>query len=113
MPMAPWILSSLMASLIKAAIVLGIAYVLFFGVVLAAMLQPPEHFGAFMRHVPAVIVWGGLPASRMWLWARRGRLSVGDPAPEFTLSTYDRSSQIALANFRGQRPVVLVFGSYT
>ena len=93
--------------------ILAIAYALFFGIVLAAMLQPPERFGAFMRHVPAILVWGALPASRMWLWARRGRLTPGDQAPEFTLSTSDRRSRITLANFRGQRPVVLVFGSYT
>jgi hypothetical protein len=38
---------------------------------------------------------------------------LGDPAPEFTLRTQDRSATIALAQFRGKKPVVLVFGSFT
>jgi peroxiredoxin len=48
----------------------------------------------------------------MWLWARGGALSHGDPAPDFTLPTQDGSSRVTLSSLRG-RPVVLVFGSYT
>ena len=97
----------------RAVAALVAVYILFGGVVLAAMLQPPVRFGQFMRHVPMPLVWGALPAERMWLWARGGSLRVGDPAPDFTLPTYDHQSQVTLSSFRGQKPVVLVFGSYT
>ena len=40
-------------------------------------------------------------------------LKVGDMAPDFTLPTLDRKANVHLAEFRGSRPVVLVFGSYT
>jgi hypothetical protein len=92
---------------------LVVVYVLFGGAVLVAMLQPPERFGRFMQHLPMPLVWGALPASRMWLWARAGTLSVGEPAPDFTLSTLDHKAQITLSSFRNTQPVVLVFGSYT
>jgi len=38
---------------------------------------------------------------------------VGDVAPMLTLKTLDGTKQVDLAKFKGQRPVVLVFGSYT
>ena len=98
---------------IRGVLTLAVLYVAFFGAVLAAMLQPPERFGQFMRYAPAPLVWGTLPAPRMWLWARGGTLSEGETAPDFTLSTLDRTSKVALSSHRGQRPVVLVFGSYT
>jgi hypothetical protein len=89
-------------------------YAALFSTVTAAMLQPPERFGAFMKHMPPAVVWGALPASRMWLWARKGTLSPGDMAPDFNLRTaQDRTRRLTLAAYRGQRPVVLVFGSYT
>ena len=40
-------------------------------------------------------------------------LKAGDAAPDFKLPTLDKSAQVELASFRGQKPVVLVFGSYT
>jgi hypothetical protein len=88
-------------------------YIVLFGVVLAAMLQPPVTFGLFMRHMPGALVWGALPAPRMWLWARKGALSTGDQAPDFTLPLHKQTGNVTLSSFRGQRPVVLVFGSYT
>jgi hypothetical protein len=66
-----------------------------------------------MRYLPAPLVWGGLPAPRMWLWARAGTLAEGDAAPDFTLPTLDKTTQVTLSQHRGERPVVLVFGSYT
>jgi cytochrome oxidase Cu insertion factor (SCO1/SenC/PrrC family) len=97
---------------LRFTVALVVAYVLLFATVAAAMLQTPDRFGMFMRYAPAPLVWGALPAERMWLWARGGSLSHGDPAPDFTLSTQDGSSRVALSSLRG-RPVVLVFGSYT
>jgi hypothetical protein len=88
-------------------------YAMFFTAVLVAMHQPPERFGQFMTHVPQPLVWGALPARQMWLWARDGRLDQGDAAPDFTLSTHDHQGLVTLSSHRGQRPVVLVFGSYT
>lgn len=40
-------------------------------------------------------------------------LKVGDPAPDFKLRTVDGKREVRLSDFRGQRPVVLIFGSYT
>lgn len=100
--------------LLRGAIALAIVYGLLFSAVAIAMVQPPERFGAFMKRMPAPLVWGGLPAKRMWLWARRGTLAEGDLAPDFNLrTTQDRARRVSLSSYRGQRPVVLVFGSYT
>ena len=89
------------------------AYLLLAASVTAAMLQPPARFGQIMRYVPAPMVWGLLPGPRIWLWARSGTLTEGQQAPDFTLSTADRKGSVTLSSHRGQRPVVLVFGSYT
>jgi hypothetical protein len=40
------------------------------------------------------------------------RLSVGDPAPDPPLWTTE-GAPFRLSRFRGERPVVLIFGSYT
>jgi peroxiredoxin len=45
--------------------------------------------------------------------ARKGQLDVGDLAPDFSLDTPDHKSTFQLSSMRGQKPVVLVFGSYT
>jgi hypothetical protein len=39
--------------------------------------------------------------------------SVGDLAPDFTLRTNDGKREVTLSKFRGDRPVVLIFGSFT
>lgn len=47
---------------------------------------------------------------------RRGKDNapkVGDTAPTFTLKSHDGKSETSLASFRGKKPVVLFFGSYT
>ena len=100
--------------LLRAVVALAVVYVALCGTVAVAMKQTPERFGAFMKRMPAAVVWGGLPAKRMWLWARRGVLAVRDPAPDFNLrTTQDRPRRVSLSSYRGDRPVVLVFGSYT
>ncbi len=40
-------------------------------------------------------------------------VKVGDPAPDFTLPDPKGTRQVTLSSFRGKKPVVLVFGSYT
>ncbi len=38
---------------------------------------------------------------------------VGDVAPDFVLYDSEGENQISLSDFRGKKPVALVFGSYT
>jgi hypothetical protein len=99
--------------ILRAAVIGLLLWMLLVGTVAAAMLQPPERFGQFMRHAPLILVWGLTPAKRIWLWARAGSLREGDLAPDFSLSTVDHRRRVTLSEHRGQRPVVLVFGSYT
>jgi len=99
--------------LLRGIVSLVAVYALLVGAVVFAMSQPPERFGQIMKHVPAPLVWGVLPGPRIWLWARRGHLQAGEQAPDFTLSTHDHSNRVTLSSHRGERPVVLVFGSYT
>ncbi len=40
-------------------------------------------------------------------------LKVGDEAPVFKLKSLDGESEFDLADYRGKKPVVLIFGSYT
>ena len=96
----------------KLVILLVVAYLALFGGMLAAMFQPPEVFGRIMSKTPG-FAFALFPFKQMWLFARSGHLKVGDPAPDFDLKTGDKKSHVQLASFRGQKPVVLVFGSYT
>ena len=41
------------------------------------------------------------------------RLAPGDPAFPFDLPLLDGGGRVRLADFAGERPVALVFGSYT
>lgn len=77
-----------------------------------AMRQPPETFARVMKHVGPV-GFMLFPFESMWKSARAGRVHVGDTAPDFTLPLLDHSAQVTLSAFRGVKPVVLVFGSYT
>jgi hypothetical protein len=43
----------------------------------------------------------------------RAAPKAGDMAPDFTLSDATGKSPVTLSQFRGERPVVLFFGSYT
>ncbi len=99
--------------LLRTLVALVAIYVVLGGVVLYAMMQPPARFGQIIKHLPMPVVWGALPAKRMWLWSRAGGLIPGDPAPDFTLTTYDHRGEVTLSSFHGKSPVVLVFGSYT
>ena len=87
-------------------------YMLVLAALFVVMRQPPARFGRIMAHfpMPAMMV---VPFEPMWNVARGGTLRVGDDAPDFTLPLVDRSAQVRLASFRGRKPVVLVFGSYT
>jgi hypothetical protein len=77
-----------------------------------AMNRPPEKFGAIMARAPmiAMIV---LPFEPLWMHARRGSLDVGDDAPEISLPRVDGGGVATLSSEWRERPVALVFGSYT
>ena len=78
----------------------------------AAMCQPPGVFGSIMSRVPMPLLML-FPFEPLWVLARSGALEVGEPAPDFDLPTPDKNFHIRLSSFRGHKPVVLVFGSYT
>jgi hypothetical protein len=97
--------------LLAAAIFLPL-YIAFVGLIYQRMRQPPAVFARFMAHMPKP-VFLLVPFETLWTRARAGPLQVGDPALDFTLQTADRTSTVQLSSFRGARPVVLIFGSYT
>ena len=78
----------------------------------AAMVQPPERFGAIMSRVPTVAMIA-LPFKPLWMRARGGALQVGEKAPDFTLPSLHGQAAVTLSSEYAKRPVVLVFGSYT
>jgi hypothetical protein len=78
------------------------------------MRKPPEEFGRFMAKLPGPVPFLLFPFESLWMKARAGTLHVGDVAPDFTLAKLDHSATVQLASFTAQqRPVVLIFGSYT
>jgi hypothetical protein len=90
--------------------------VLFWGVataaLYAAMRQPPETFGRIMSHVPGVAMLV-LPFKPLWMSARAGHLQIGEAAPDFALPVLRGDRTVTLSAEYRQKPVVLVFGSYT
>jgi hypothetical protein len=89
-----------------------VVWLIFVGVIFWAMNQPPEKFGAVMKHLPWE-VFLILPFETLWNQARGGTLHVGDAAPDFTLTKLDKSGTVQLSQLSKVQPVVLVFGSYT
>ena len=100
-----------MSWLLVIAVAAPAAYGVFLAGMFVVMCQPPVRFGRLMRHFP---MWAMplMPFETMWTIARRGTTRVGGLAPDFTLRTIDRQTQVTLSAHRG-RPVVLIFGSYT
>ena len=97
---------------LKVVVALAVVYALLTAGLYWTMRQPMERFTAIMARVPG-IAFAVLPFVPLWNSARGGDLRVGDPAPDFTLEKTDKSAMVQLSSFRGQKPVVLVFGSYT
>jgi hypothetical protein len=97
---------------LKVLLFVPLLYLLLLAGLFVAMCRGPEVFTRVMARTPdaAFMV---IPFRPMWLRARAGRLKVGDEAPAFSLEAYDKKSRVQLSDFRGKRPVVLVFGSYT
>ncbi len=100
----------------RAAIVLG-ALVLLYATAVGAfywqMKQPPETFARMVSKLPPPVPFVLLPFPAMWRSARAGALQPGGMAPDFDLETLDRQSRVRLSQYRGVRPVALIFGSYT
>ena len=105
-----------MRRLLRRGVSVLVALVIAYSALLAAtpivMLQPPDRFGRIMAKVPG----SGFHAHSLRADVDRrrdGHIEVGDVVPDFSLRTADRKGHVRLSSFRGQRPVVLVFGSYT
>ena len=77
-----------------------------------AMRQPPGVFGSIMAKMPP-LAFMVLPFESLWMSARAGDLQVGQEAADFSLKSLNGDGSVRLSSFRGQKPVVLVFGSYT
>ena len=76
------------------------------------MCQPPGRFAKIVAKLPGPF-FAVLPFGPLWSLARGGHLRHGDAAPDFDLETLDRKARVRLSSFRGEKPVVLIFGSYT
>lgn len=87
-------------------------YLLFLIGVFLAMCRPPEVFASIVGRTPRPVM-AIAPFRHLWLAARCGDLHVGDRAPDFSLAPNDGGSPVWLSSFRGERPAVLIFGSYT
>jgi len=78
-----------------------------------AMRQSPEVFGGVMAKMPMPAFFV-LPFETLWNRARAGHLNVGGQAPDFTVKQLQGAeAPVELAGLWKDRPVVLVFGSYT
>jgi hypothetical protein len=97
---------------VRLLVVLVFVYATLTAGLYAAMIQPPERFGAVMKHVPPIAMMV-LPFKPLWMSARGGNLAVGDQAPDFTLPALKSDTKVTLSSEYAKRPVVLVFGSYT
>jgi len=98
---------------LRVGLVLFVLWLGFVAFMWHTMKQPPEKFGAVMKHMPVPAVFLAAPFETIWLRARAGDLKPGDTAPEFDLTTLDKTSHVPLSSLTAKGPVVLVFGSYT
>ncbi|MGA7316500.1 MAG: hypothetical protein WBX22_21305 [Silvibacterium sp.] len=76
------------------------------------MRQPPEVFGHIMAKMP-MPAYFVIPFETLWSRARKGSLNIGDKAPDIMVKTLDAKEPMQLASVWADKPVVLVFGSYT
>ena len=94
--------------------VIALLWVFACGALFAIMRQSPETFARVMARVPGPVAFLVLPFETLWMRARAGKLQVGDPAPDFSLTKLDKSAKVQLSALTSQgQPVVLIFGSYT
>jgi hypothetical protein len=98
--------------LLEVAAVAAAVYVCVLAALFAVMHQPPRVCGKVLSFIPGP-AFMLFPMETMWCEARKGTLTVGQPAPDFTLRAREGGATVRLSSFRGSKPVVLVFGSYT
>jgi hypothetical protein len=96
----------------RGAVVLFVLWIGFVGYIYRAMRQPPEVFGRVMANMP-MPAYFLFPFETMWTQARNGSVQPGDVAPNLTVKKLEDKSPIELGSLWAERPVVLVFGSYT
>jgi hypothetical protein len=78
----------------------------------AALIPPPSRSSGPPPSGPTPqMLFKGLLAGE--LGSFREGPEIGQAAPDFNLPTHDGKSSVRLSQFRGQKPVVLVFGSFT
>jgi len=101
--------------LVRLASLALLLWVLLSAAFFAIMWLPPADFARQVGRIPrpVLMLMPVLPFEAMWNVARAGALRVGDPAPDFDLERHDKSGRVKLSAHFGERPVVLVFGSYT
>lgn len=95
------------------AAVCFVAWIGFVAYINWAMHQPPEAFAGVMAKMP-MPAYFVIPFETLWNPARAGHLNPGDHAPSFTLKQLQGAeAPVEMAGLWKDRPVVLVFGSYT
>jgi hypothetical protein len=100
--------------LLRAFVGLAIVWLCACAAIYTVMRQPPESFARVMARIPGPVAFLAFPFEALWTRARAGDLKQGDPAPDFSLATIDKSSSVQLSALTANhRPVVLIFGSYT
>ncbi|PWT76141.1 MAG: hypothetical protein C5B46_01600 [Proteobacteria bacterium] len=92
--------------------VLVVAWISFVSYINWAMHQPPEVFGHVMARLP-MPAYFVIPFETLWSRARKGQLNPGDPAPSLTVKKLEDKTPVNLDSLWTEKPVVLVFGSYT
>jgi hypothetical protein len=79
---------------------------------LREMLQPPEKKEDKSKDDPSPLI-----LAKGFLTGELGSFhegpAIGEKAPNFVLQTQDGKQEIRLADYRGKKPVVLIFGSFT
>jgi len=98
--------------LLPTAGVLFAAWIGFLAYINWAMHQSPEVFGHVMARLP-MPAYFVIPFETLWSRARAGHVNVGDTAPSLTVKRLDDKTPVDLGSLWAERPVVLVFGSYT
>ena len=105
---------SVKRALVLAFAVIALVWLLGCAALYHIMLQPPETFARFMARLPGPVPFLLFPFETLWTHARAGDLQVGDRAPDFSLMKLDKSASVQLSRLTAEeRPVVLIFGSYT
>ncbi|HKW96214.1 MAG TPA: hypothetical protein VJN43_00705 [Bryobacteraceae bacterium] len=101
----------------RIAIGLVTVYLCFAALAWKIVSLPPAQFVKVMSKLPTSekpgLLFMVVPIGPLMTLARAGHLKTGDLAPDFHLHKLHSAETVQLASFRGQKPVALIFGSYT